>query len=187
MKIASLFMAVLFSFNSWFAPASLLHESTADTPGATVVFPASLMAIEDEAFEGTAAETVVLPDGLTAIGERAFADNSALKRITIPKTVQYIAEHAFDGSGKLTILGAADSYAARWAYEHKLAFTPEDIAPQWFRKLVKIQRESAVMFLVFNAICLGALLRQRRKTGIPVKSMRPQDRPELYPINYRFP
>lgn len=61
----------------------------------TLVLPASLKEIEDEAFMGdTSIAEVVLPEGLEKIGKKAFA-NSSVNKIYMPSSITYIAEDAF--------------------------------------------------------------------------------------------
>jgi len=187
MKKLALLLALLFSISIWFSSASLLREYPEDNTGLTFVFPASLVLIEDEAFESTAVQTLVLSEPLCQIGERAFADSPNLKTVTIPESVVYIGEHAFDGVSDLTICGEKGSYAAQWAEKHDVAFVPAETAACWVRMIVRLFGGSFFVFLPLCCIDSGAMLRLRRKAADIRKSMRPQDRPELYPIDYRFP
>lgn len=86
--------------------------------------PASLVTIEDEAFEGTSLVKVELPEGVGKIGEHAFANISTLCNIRIPITTSYIASSAFEGSNKTTITAPGSSYARTWAKNHGLPFSP---------------------------------------------------------------
>lgn len=86
--------------------------------------PASLVTIEDEAFEGTAIVKVKLPESVETIGEHAFANISTLRNIRVPITTSYIASSAFEGSYKTTITAPGKSYARTWAKEHGLPFSP---------------------------------------------------------------
>ena len=58
-------------------------------------FPASLMVIEAEAFEGTPFQAIIIPDTVTAIGNRAFANCRNLVYVYIPASVKSIAPDAF--------------------------------------------------------------------------------------------
>ena len=58
-------------------------------------FPASLTAIEDEAFEGTPFQAIIIPDTVTTIGSRAFANCRNLVYVYIPASVTSIAADAF--------------------------------------------------------------------------------------------
>lgn len=86
--------------------------------------PASVVKIEDEAFEGTALVKVELPENVEAIGEHAFANISTLINIRIPITTTYIASSAFEGSNRTTITAPGNSYARTWAKNHGLPFSP---------------------------------------------------------------
>lgn len=86
--------------------------------GGQLLFPRSLTAIADSAFEGTAANIAVLPSGCLSIGKRAFAD-SALREIDIPASVTSIEEDAFDGCGLLAIYVRGQA-ALTFAQTHRL-------------------------------------------------------------------
>ena len=58
-------------------------------------FPASLTAIEDEAFAGTPFQAIIIPDTVTAIGSRAFAGCQDLVYVYIPASVTTLAPDAF--------------------------------------------------------------------------------------------
>ena len=85
---------------------------------------ASVVTIEDEAFEGTALVKVELPENVETIGEHAFANISTLRNIRIPITTSYIACSAFDGSNRTMITAPGNSYARTWAKNHGLPFSP---------------------------------------------------------------
>ena len=155
--------------------------------GNTFVLPASLTTIEDEAFLGTLAETVLLSDEVVWIGERAFAGSSALKVIDFPDSVAYIADHAFEGVEGLVIKGNKNSYAFHWAQEHNVAFVQETVPSTWIKKLGELLSAETLIIFTFISVCPGELICLRRRYIDIWRSMRPQDRPELYPINYRFP
>lgn len=83
-----------------------------------VKLPASTFYVDDEAFVGNnAIQSVVAPDGLVVIGTRAFADCANLKCITLPDTVTYIAEDAFENTPDVVIFASVGSYAWQWAEE----------------------------------------------------------------------
>ena len=158
-----------------------------DFTEAGFVFPASLVMIEDEAFEETAIESVALPKTLISIGNRAFADNSRLKTIEIPNSVEYIGDEAFSGIPSLTVYGTEDSYASRWAEEHHIAFINTESSTAWLVKLIKHLQSGSILLFNLTFVCPSIGFRKRRKMENEERSMRPQDRPELYPINYKFP
>lgn len=83
-----------------------------------VKLPASTFYVDDEAFVGNSTiQSVVAPDGLQVIGTRAFADCANLKCITLPDTVSYIAEDAFENTPDVVIFASVGSYAWQWAEE----------------------------------------------------------------------
>ena len=84
------------------------------------------------------------------------------------------------------ILAGADSYAAKWAEEHDAAFIPTVEGASLLRYISKLLTEEFALLLPFS-IGPNLLRRLRRKAENAVRSMRPQDRPELNPIDYRFP
>lgn len=74
-----------------------------------LILPASLSAIEDEAFAATDVVFVVCPENLVSIGSRAFADCKRLDTIVIPNPDTVIAEDAFDGCSNVRIMGGEDN------------------------------------------------------------------------------
>ena len=65
---------------------------------ADVVFPESLIMIEEGAFEYcTGMESVVLPEGTVFIGDKAFL-GASLKDIYLPDTIEYVGNYAFEHS-----------------------------------------------------------------------------------------
>jgi len=88
----------------------------------TLVLPAELTEIGEEAFAGGAFTYVRLAEHTTAIGAHAFADCAQLQYIYIPAACTEIAPDAFEGVSDLTILGPADSAAQRFASAHGLRF-----------------------------------------------------------------
>ena len=150
-------------------------------------FPASLTLIDDEAFSETAVKTVVLPDGFLHIGDRAFSNTAYLSDVYIPKTTEHIADSAFSECCGFTIHGVDGSYASRWAEKHHISFTSCDM---WSKNNESGKRLIRLRVLIEQYIQLintsvFVLIEKRKKDK--VRSMRPQDRPELNPIDYRFP
>lgn len=86
--------------------------------------PAAVTTIEEEAFaENTAIDAVVIPEGTVSIGNRAFA-NCHLTEITLPSSLEYIAEDAFDGNLSMNVIAQRETYAYRWAVKHH--YIPDD-------------------------------------------------------------
>ena len=104
----------------------LLTSFYTPTAADTLMFPAQLTIIDDEAFEGdTSIDEVVLPDGMKAISSLAFA-NSSLKSIFIPDSVDFIADDAFLNCESLTIFGNCGSYAQTYAKKFDIPFFGDD-------------------------------------------------------------
>ena len=88
----------------------------------TFRLPLSLVEIETEVFEATAARHVQLPESLHSIGARTFSNMTNLRTISVPEKTRFIAGSAFDGSTHVSILGTAGSYAQAWALRHGFRF-----------------------------------------------------------------
>ena len=125
------------------AQASIRSDSEAMK---TLILPDSLRYIDDAAFcLCPNLENVILPEGLLTIGHAAFADSKALVEIRIPKSVTSVSTEAFRScpaltrvvfdsadceigqwaflyDDKVTLYGAADSTAARYAAENGIPF-----------------------------------------------------------------
>ena len=186
MKKQILVLTLLFSILLYSSPASLLEKPEMNKSQAAFILPSALVTIESGAFENTAAEIVVISNSLTTIGEGAFANSRVLKTVYIPESVVCIGEHAFEGITNLNISGAKNSYAARWAQEHNISFVPTESAPVWVEKIRKLLHLFIYLSPVFG-FCPKLVFQQKRKTDTFVRSMRPQDRDELYIIDYKFP
>lgn len=149
-------------------------------------FPNSLLEIEEEAFAGTAARTIVFQNGLLKIGNYAFADARNLVNVFIPSSTEDIGELVFPRNKSLTIFGVKGSYAETWANENQLPFIEENI---WScgkdnERAIKDYWISIGSFLAIGFPRKRKLYGRMKENAI---SLRPQDRPELYPIDYRFP
>ena len=187
MKKLVLILVLLLALFSLFSPGPGIQNSMAEETKSELVLPSSLLEIGEGAFEGIAANKVILPCNLLIIGERAFADNYFLREIVIPKTVQDIGNNAFEGSVNLTFFGAVDSYAARWAKEHDVYFAPSGFSTALTKTLIKLCIKNALITFGLYLACGGMIQQLGKRVTESWRSMRPQDRPELYPIDYRFP
>lgn len=152
----------------------------------TFIFPASLERIEDEAFEGTVAETVIFPVGLISIGSRAFEHVQILKDVYIPDTTTFIADSAFSAAD-ITIHGIDGSYAMGWANSHEIPFVAENIWNTVVQDVKSHNTRTDPIHQTAITIVLITLLEFFRFSCYELRSRRPQDRPELNPIDYRFP
>lgn len=190
MRKMALLVALWFCISTCSAAASWNNDNgiESDTGNSAVfVLPASLKVIDESAFEETAAETVIISDSAEIIGNRAFADIRTLRIIHIPDSVKYIGDLAFEGSLNVAFRGVENSYAAAWAHMHNVAFSQEETTLTWLVKLGKLLQGGFFLSFCLGYICPNDQFWQRKKMENREKSMRPQDRPELYPIDYRFP
>ena len=147
--------------------------------------PAALQVVAEEAFEGTALTAVSFGGELKYIGERAFAGSDSMEKAYIPSSAEYIADSAFPYA--VTIYGVKGSYAQSWAEESGRAFVTEDIWSAQQTASGLGPETLLALFWVIPPVDEKALSRWKKRIRLPVRSMRPQDRPELYPIQYRFP
>ena len=150
------------------------------------VFPDSLISVEEEAFEGTAAVAVYLPDGMKEIGQSAFAGMPRLAFVYIPDSVLRIAGDAFAGVKGMTVFGVSGSYAQSWAQEHGYRFVSLDLWPahpgggkKWRLSAVPIQTnnddQNNLKSVILHNRDGGGLLRD------------PKQNPDMYPVDYDFP
>lgn len=61
-----------------------------------VIFPCTIKEICDCSFMSNLLDTVVLPTGLIRIGDYAFNDNTNLKHLELPSTLEWIGRKAFN-------------------------------------------------------------------------------------------
>ena len=190
MKRTALLMALLLYSLTWFLSAALPAGRSAvseGTNGSAIVLPAALVEIGESAFENTAAETVVIPSLVSTIRDRAFANNTRLTLVRIPESVSSIGDQTFRGSPHVKLQGAENSYAAIWAQAHNVAFVQTETFVSYVLKLANLFRKACILSLSFGFIRPATECWQRRRTKRRIISLRPQDRPELNPIDYKFP
>jgi len=152
---------------------------------ATFVFPSSLNTIEEEAFEGITVETVILPDGFQYIGEEAFGGNSTLTDVYLPPSTEYIADTAFPMNSELVIHGVEDSYALEWAEEHNIPFVVDNIWKSIVDNGSSVKKQEIGLAFLFLIIIPKTITQIGSRAED--ESIRPKNRPELYPIEYSFP
>jgi len=151
------------------------------------ILPSHLTMIEEEAFADTAAEAVVFPDGFLSISDNAFEGARKLSDIYLPETTEYISASAFPAAQALTIHGIDGSYAQEWAETHQVPFAVEDVRNAISRNEKTGSSGTAAYYLFSSALNPGLLITLLRPGAYKHRSRRPQDRPELNPIDYRFP
>ena len=179
--LAMLLLALLCSL-----PTSYADEAEADSQ-ATYVFPLSLREIEEDAFSGTAAEAVIFPDGFLHIGENAFSGARKLTDVYIPESTEYIADSAFSVTRDLKIHGIDESYAKEWAERHQIPFVADDIWNALPRGGSSMDAQGRLMNRQVAAVNPEKVIAVHERSEDEKESKRPQDRPELNPIDYRFP
>lgn len=185
-KVLSILCSILF-LASIPPPGSAAAAANDVWPQVSFVLPASLITIEEEAFLGISAENVVFQDGLRHIREKAFTQVESLRNVFIPATVQLIADSAFQPNSRVIIHGEVHSAAWDWAIENNVHFTTD----YWYvlsesEQQIISENKSAAAF-TGSTEKPEAAAKPFNGTGDLYRSMRPQDRPELYPIDYRFP
>lgn len=184
-KVVTILLILLLCIIFVKPPAEYKISSIRDLlPDDTSILPSCLIEISEEAFLGTALSSIAFNDSLTYIGSFAFYNIRDLISVYIPDSVVNIGLHAF--SSNIDIYGVCDSYVESWARSNGYHFTAKDIwnvgTPQIVH-IIKLLSSLLLCPLVPN--CEYKYRRRRIKRYI--RSMRPQDRPELLPINYRFP
>ena len=164
------------------------REKPTERQKASFVLPASLQTIGEEAFSGTAAESVVLPYGFLHLERKAFDRAVSLTDIYIPPTIESIGENALPRSRELTVHGVSGSRAQTLAEEHGLSFAAVNVLVLPYRegKTGAVNRLSVRFSPKEMTENVVKLLRKAENVE-EERSMRPQDRPELNPIDYRFP
>lgn len=151
------------------------------------VFPASLQIVEEEAFEGTSMQALLFEESLQHIGYRAFYSMQSLRDVYVPRSVEYIEDSAFLCSSLEAIHGAEGSYAQRWADVHGIPF---ETSEYWSSVPERVHVFAEILIALLGSFCLPKQCERKRiKQYLRafIISMRPQDRAELHPIDYRFP
>ena len=183
-RLYVVFLSILFFFLLF-----LPFWAFSDTNSVSNCFqlPLSLEVVEDEAFSGTAVETVFFPDGFLKVEEKAFDKAGHLSDIYIPETTEYIADSAFPISKILAIHGIDGSYAENWAYYHGIPFVVDNVWNVIVQSGTTYNTQTDTIKRYIDTLVLIILFGLFRLNYYEVRSRRPQDRPELNPVYYRFP
>lgn len=178
---------IVFFALAYFALGMAYAEEDITASEKIFVLPSSLQRIEEGAFCETAVQTAFFPQGLLVIENNAFEDARGLQHIYIPPSTRYIADSAFPSNIDLVLHGVRGSYAQKWAKKHGVGFVAENI---WKHKpnypgaaSVRIAEKGIVIHDVNQDISVRMIFESWNE----IRSRRPQDRPELNPIDYRFP
>ncbi len=185
-----LYLAVSFLFSlallflALFPKDTFTLDSALTDMSSVSILPISLREIDDEAFYSTNLQSVAFGDQLVHIGVRVFENIHNLIDIYIPRSTTHIGMNAFPA--ETIIHGVKNSYALRWARENGYRYTYDDI---WDSSILKeFNHFEILIYILFAVIPLTEDAAQiSRRIREVIFSMRPQDRPELYPIDYRFP
>lgn len=87
----------------------------------TMLTPAALQVIEEEAFVGNAFNYFYIGDEVHTIGARAFKDCTELMKISIPSSVTSIGEDVFSGCSGVVISCTEGSTAHQYALDNNIA------------------------------------------------------------------
>lgn len=151
------------------------------------VLPSSLERIENSAFEGTAVKTLVFSEGLQRVGDAVFENARYLTDIFFPSTIKQIGISAFPQNIAMKIHGAYGSYAEKWAREFNVTFYGYNLA-ELIVESGKTMKTKEIRFAQLTELPSPEKTpRANLQPSYREKSMKPQDRPELNPIDYRFP
>ena len=72
--------------------------------GSTLILPAGVTQVEDEAFSGSGACIIIVPEGCKSIGSKAFSNCKNLTEIRLPASLETIAADAFEGCQGFSII-----------------------------------------------------------------------------------
>ncbi len=98
----------------------------------TLLLPAGLEIVGERAFYSSVSlESVTVPEGAQEIRAGAFA-YSSLSEITLPSSLTYIADDAFEGCESLTVSAPEGSYAYEWAVNKGYIAPPAETSPEDF-------------------------------------------------------
>lgn len=150
------------------------------------LFPASLKEIEEEAFADTAVKIAYFEKGLQSLGDNVFAGAMFLTDIYIPASTEHIGAQAIPQNMHLRIHGERNSYASKWAKKYHVSFAPRNIwgTSSADTRIIRTEKTYIAGVRPLKPEKENRLHARRADEG---KSKRPQERPELNPIDYKFP
>lgn len=172
-----------------FIPIGLTSSQKENTePAAVYHFPASLREIGDEAFSQTGVKAVILREGLAHVGEKVFAGSRFLTDIFIPASMGHLEDSSFPQDMGLTIHRLKESYVADWVRERQIPFAQSNTEySTLISRNTLYNEERAFVDRHARLIVSDNQIKLHERDADEGKSMRPQERPELNPIDYRFP
>lgn len=183
-KFISLLLAVLLLAVSSVPFVSVESARMKISEETSFVLPLQLQSVGEDAFAGTAVETVAFPEGFHQIEDGAFAGAEKLSDVYLPVSAASIGASAFPENEALTVHAQKGSAARNWALSHKVRFRED-------ARRMPAEKGHSLSINLYSAHGLFGTVSPERRTPLNAvyidHSMRPQDRPELYPIDYRFP
>lgn len=180
-------LCILLSVSSFIIDGvSQSKKSKISITGETIsLFPALLQVLEEEAFWGTSLRTIVFCEKIEYIGEQAFACSVMINDVYLPESIMHIGKDAFPND--IVVHCINNSFAQKWANEHAINFVVDNI---WSNSAITETIHfdvPIVTFFAFFPIDEKDIKRVKRRICKYVRCMRPKNRPELNPIDYKFP
>ena len=173
-------VVILFAF----IPSAMEKTSEKVRNYSAFIAPVSLSCVEEEAFADTAFQKVVLNEKLVYLGEKAFWNSQPLQSVYIPESTVYVGLNAFPSN--TLIHSSIGSYAQQWAMVNGYRFQSNN-------EYICCSKIMLSILLLSLSFLVGPIAEEKsdeyrfRCVKAHLMDMRPQNRSELYPINYRFP
>lgn len=103
----------------------LTAVAAAGAEDGVIRLPAGTLVIEEQAFFGTEnIKSVIVPETVQRIEKQAFAE-SGVEYVSLPASLDYIADDAFDGvSDSFCVDAPEGSYAMQWVEENRVSVAP---------------------------------------------------------------
>ena len=187
MKEKTLVLMFCFLLAAIFPLAGACADKEAASAANTFVFPSSREKIEESAFFDTAVNTIIFPDGFLWLGENAFGNAKRLTDVYIPGTAEYIAQSAFPKDAAFTIYGIGGSRAEKWAKQRRIPFVARNIWSGSAQKEAPARSYDAASASLTLTAAAGQTAMARKRDAAEAAGRCPQERPELNPLDYRFP
>lgn len=167
-----------------------LANAQEDNTGPVAVYhlPAAIREIGDEAFAKTGVKAVVFRAGITHVGDKVFSGARFLTDIFIPATMEHLEDSFFPCNPRLTIHWLKNSNVADRVRERQIPFVQPNAENSTLISENATYNESRIPNnWRIRVLASEKQVNLRERGADEGKSLRPQDRPELNPIDYRFP
>lgn len=186
-KILAVLITIVFACFSPFSYITASADYSQKKSNAVFVLPSSIREVRDEAFEATAVEAVIFGEGLLRIEDNIFRKAENLKHVFIPASTEYIGLWEMYDNSHITFYGVQGSYAEKWAKAEQALFIPVNILniQSVLGRFAGIHRKPLNDGI--RDIYSDNISQLHPRTGVDDISKRPQERPELNPIDYKFP